>query len=418
VRTGRSVLVVGGGIVGLCTAYYCLQRGFDVTVVERGGPDHDGCSLGNAGMVVPSHFIPLAAPGMVGLGLRMLRNPEGPFALRPRAGAEFLGWLWRFHRSANAEHVRRSAPVLRDLSLASRAAFEELAAQLDDFGLARKGLLMLCRSADTLHEEAEVAKAARALGLEAEVLTPDEAARLDPALKMDVAGGVYFPQDCHLDPQRLMAGLTRALEAGGARLAWNTEVTGWRARGGRVEAAQTSKGDLTADLFVAAGGVWTAALLRGLGLRLPLLAGKGYSLTLPRPPALPSLCSILIEARVAVTPMGGALRFAGTMELGGADRSVNRRRVDGMVRSISAYFPEIGPERFRDVPVWSGLRPCSPDGLPYLGRSARYKNLVVAAGHAMLGVSLAPATGMLAAQLLAGEAPAIDLRLLRPERFA
>lgn len=164
--------------------------------------------------------------------------------------------------------------------------------------------------------------------------------------------------------------------------------------------------------------MWTAALLRGLGLRLPLLAGKGYSLTLPRPPALPSLCSILIEARVAVTPMGGALRFAGTMELGGADRSVNRRRVDGMVRSISAYFPEIGPERFRDVPVWSGLRPCSPDGLPYLGRSARYKNLVVAAGHAMLGVSLAPATGMLAAQLLAGEAPAIDLRLLRPERFA
>ena len=415
----KSVLVVGGGVVGLCVAYYAAQKGHRVTVLERGAPDRDACSFGNAGMVVPSHFVPLAAPGMVGMGLRMLLSPESPFSIRPRANRDLLDWGWRFCRAANAGHVARSAPLLRDLGLASRRCFEELAALPDaDFGLVKNGLLMLCKTERTLHEEAEVAEAAHRLGMPADVLTPEQAARLDPGIRMDIAGAVHFPLDCHLNPQALMGVLTRCAEQAGARFCWRTEVTGWRANGGRIDAARTSQGDLAADEFVLAGGAWSPAIARDLGLRLPVQAGKGYSVTLPAHRRLPHLCSILTEARVAVTPMGKGLRFAGTMEITGLDPSVNRNRVNGMFKAIPAYFPEFGPDDFRDAPVWAGLRPCSPDGLPYVGRTGRYANLGIATGHAMMGVSLGPITGKLMAEILSGEPPGIDITALSPDRHA
>jgi D-amino-acid dehydrogenase len=416
----KHVLVVGGGIIGLCVAYYAARRGHRVTVVERGGPDHNGCSLGNAGMIVPSHFVPLAAPGMVRLGLRMLLNPEGPFAIRPRASADLMHWGWRFVRAANAAHVERSAPLLRDLNLRSRCLFKELADEWgSDFGLTRRGLLMLCKTERTLREETHVAGSARRLGLPAEVLTPEEAARLEPGVQMDIAGAVYFPQDCHLDPARFVAELTRALTKHGATFCWSTDVTDWRTDGKRVHAVQTSRGELTADEFVLAGGAWSGRAARDLGLFLPLQAGKGYSVTLPTAPQRPSICAILTEARVAVTPMDGALlRFAGTMEIGGLDTAINRRRVKGMLKSIPRYFPEFQPDDFAALPVWAGLRPCSPDGLPYIGRPRRYANLVIATGHAMMGVSLAPITGKLVAEIVSDQSPSIETELLRPDRYA
>ena len=281
---------------------------------------------------------------------------------------------------------------------------------------------MLCKTERALREEAKLAKRARALGLSADVLTPEEAARVDPAgPRLDVAGAVYFSQDCHLSPTQFVAALTREVEKNGATLCWNTAVTGWRTSraNGRIEAVQTEAGDLSADEYVLAGGAWSPRIVRDLpGADLLLQAGKGYSVTLPRPKNQPGICSILTEARVAVTPMNGSLRFAGTMEVGGLDSSVNRRRVAGMLRSIPRYFPDFGPEDFADLPVWSGLRPCSPDGLPYVGRFKRHPNLCAATGHAMMGVSLAPITGRLVADLISGASPLLDIAALRPDRFA
>src|SRR4051794_9331824 len=154
----KSILIVGGGVIGLSTAYYCLQKGHRVTIVERGAPSHNCCCQGNAGMIVPSHFVPLAAPGMVSLGLRMMWNPESPFYIKPRLSADLLSWAWKFYQASNAEHVRRSAPLLRDLSLASRQCFEELSEiPNNDFGLVKKGLLMLCKTEHALHEESKTA---------------------------------------------------------------------------------------------------------------------------------------------------------------------------------------------------------------------------------------------------------------------
>ncbi len=414
----RHVVVVGGGIIGLCTAYYVMRRGHRVTVIERGAPDHDSCSLGSAGMIVPSHFVPLAAPGIIRAGLRMLADPESPFSLRPRPSADLLRWGLLFALAATPGRVARAAPLLRDLSLASRRAYEALAADLgDDFGLTLCGLLALCRTPRALHEEARTARQACALGVPAELLTPEEAARAEPGVRLDIAGAVLYPLDAHLTPGRLAAALTAALTAGGADFRWRTDATGWRVREGRVIAVATSSGELAADEYVLAGGAWSPQTVRGLGLRLPVQAGKGYSITLPHPRKTPSLCALLAEARVAVTPMGGDLRFGGTLEISGLDTSVSRRRVDGILKAIPRYLPDFTPDDFRGLPVWSGLRPCSPDGLPYVGRFGRYANLSAATGHAMMGLSLGPVTGRMMAAVLSGESPDCDIRLLSPDRY-
>ncbi len=410
------VAIVGSGIVGLCCAYELARRGHEVTVIDRSGEQRDGCSFGNAGMIVPSHFVPLAAPGMVALGLRWMWNPESPFYIQPRFDLELFAWAWRFWRASSAAHVRRCAPLLRDLSLASRAAYEALDYELD-FGLVTRGLLMLCKDAHTLEEEASMASRARELGVPAEVLDARGVAALDPAVTMDVAGGVYFPKDCHLPPDRLMAALKRRCQELGVQFAWNSEVSGWRKEGSTLRAAVTNHGEVAADEFVLAAGSWSPGLTTSLRLRLPMQAGKGYSLTLPSPRQLPGLCSIFTEARVAVTPMDGRLRFGGTMELSGLNEAVNPRRVQGIIKAVPRYFPEFTPADFEGVPSWRGLRPCSPDGMPYVGRTTAARNLTIATGHAMMGLSLGPVTGQIVAGIVAGEAPAFDLRLLSPDRY-
>ena len=416
----KEVLIIGGGVIGLCTAYYAARAGHRVTVIERGASDHDGCSFGNAGMIVPSHFVPLAAPGMVALGLKWMGNPESPFYVKPRLDWDLLRWGWKFYRAANAAHVARSAPLLRDLHLASRACFEELAELPGaDFGLTQKGLLMLCQTAHALDEEAKTAEQARRLGVPAEVLDARQTALLEPNVRMSIAGSVYFPKDCHLTPARFMACLKNQLDSAGVQFKWHTEVVGWRVNGAgtRINGAQTNRGEQTADEYVICGGSWSPLIARGLGMHLPMQAGKGYSLTLTQPRKLPTICAILCEARVAVTPMGGALRFGGTMELAGLDETINPVRVQGIIKSAVKYYPEFTPADFDQAPAWRGLLPCSPDGLPYLGRSARYANLTVATGHSMMGLSLGPITGKLTAEALSGQPPSIGIEALRPDRY-
>lgn len=414
----RHVVIVGGGVIALASAYELLQRGCAVTVVERSGPEHDGASLGNAGMIVPSHVTPLAAPGMIGVALKSLLDPAGPIALRPRLDATFAGWLWRFWRAATPVHVARCAPVLRDLHLRSRELLLRFGTRHgNDFDLTSRGLLVLCRQQRTLDHEAAAAERADALGVPAQVLDRTALTALEPAA-LDVAGGVLFPLDAHLAPQRFVAALMRTVAALGARFVWNTEVSAFRSDGERLRAAITRAGDIDGDAFVLAAGLWSSGLVRSLGLRLPLEAGKGYSMTLPQPRRALQRCSILAEARVAVTPMGGLLRIGGTLELGAADAVVRRRRVDGIRRAFTRCYTDFRLADFDAVEVWSGLRPCSPDGMPYLGRSRAKSNLVIATGHAMMGVSLAAVSGEIVAQLVAGETPTIDLRLLDPDRYA
>ena len=406
-------------MVGLSTAYHAAGKGHHVTLVDRGSPTSEGCSFGNAGMVVPSHFVPLAAPGMVGLALRWMGSPESPFYVKPRPSPDLLHWGFRFWRAATAEHARRSAPLLRDLHLASRAVYEEWAALWGDtFGWTTQGLLMLCRTEKGMEAEVRMAEKARALGIPAEVLDAEATARMEPSLTLDVKGAVHFPLDAHLSPGRLMAILGAKAQEAGVRFLWNTSLTGWRTAGDHISGLQSSQGQLSADEYVLCAGAWSASLLRGLGVRLPLQAGKGYSLTLKNPIQMPRVCALLSEAHVAVTPMDGALRFGGTMEFAGLDEGIDPARVRGILKAIPRYLPAFTPADFEGITPWCGLRPCSPDGLPYVGRFGRYSNLSAATGHAMLGVSLAPVTGRLMAEVLTDEPPSLDIAALRPDRFS
>jgi D-amino-acid dehydrogenase len=411
----KSVTIIGAGVIGLSTALYCARRGMKVTLIERNLPQRDGCSFGNAGMIVPSHFIPLAAPGMVKLGLKWMWNPESPFYIKPRLNLDLLTWSLRFWQASTQKRVDQAAPVLRDLSLLSRQCFEEIGL---DFGLVKKGLLMLCKKQQTLDEEAHMAARARALGIPADVLDAKATASLDPSITMDVAGSVFFPKDCHLSPERFVAAIEDELKHHGTEILWQTRVLGFATEGEHLKAVRTSQGEVPTDELVLSGGVWSDEIVRSLQLKLPMQAGKGYSLTLKNPRQLPALCSICTEARLAVTPMNNTLRFGGTMELAGIDETINPRRIKGIVRAIPDYFPAFQESDFADIQPWSGLRPCSPDGLPYIGRTQRWKNLTIAAGHAMMGLSLAPATGQIIASTLEGEPTPIPLSLFDPDRFS
>lgn len=410
----RRVVILGAGVVGLCTALECARRGFSVMVVDRKQQGRDGCSFGNAGMVVPSHFIPLAAPGMVSLGLRWMWNPESPFYIKPRLDPDLAAWGMRFCLAATRSRAAGAAPVLRDLSLLSRACFQAMDL---DFGLVERGLLMLCKEEHTLEEEIRTAAAANGLGIPANVLDAKGVAALDPGVAMDVCGGVHFPWDCHLSPGRFMAVIEEELVRLGVRFHWESEVLDFDTGSSSLKTVVTSRGEVTGDAFVLCAGVWSSETAKTLRLNLPMQGGKGYSLTLTKPPQLPRLCSICTEARVAVTPMDGALRFGGTMELAGTDESVALGRVRGIIRSATRYFPAFSEADFAGIEPWTGLRPVSPDGMPYLGRPRRWNNLVVATGHAMMGLSLAPATGRIVADQLEEKETPVDLALLDPDRF-
>jgi D-amino-acid dehydrogenase len=393
----KKVLIIGGGVIGLCSALYCAERGMRVTVVERHGFRRDGCSYGNTGMVVPSHFVPLAAPGMVALALKWMWNPASPFYIKPRASLDLARWGFQFMRAANAAHVSRAAPLLARLHMESRALYEKLAASTN-FHFEKRGVLVLCRTEHALEEEAALVDQARALGLHAQVLDAKATAALEPDVQLAAVGAVHIAEDCNVEPRVLMDALQARCAAAGVEFRWNSEAGPWRTAGDRIR----SLGELEADEFVLAAGSWSSALARSLGLRLPMQAGKGYSLTLERPRRSPRTCAVLSEARVSVSPMNGALRFGGTMELAGLDESINPIRVRGIIDAVQRYFPDFRAQDFEGIQPWRGLRPCTPDGLPYVGRTARVPNLVVATGHAMMGVSLGPVTGRLVADVLDG----------------
>jgi D-amino-acid dehydrogenase len=312
--------------------------------------------------------------------------------------------------------------------LESRELYRQLESTIPSgFGMVENGLLMLCRTQRMLDEEAHFAGRAVALSMPAEVLGPAETAAIDPAVTMDVEGSVFYPRDCHLNPERLMQQLQRELLAGGATLEWNSQVNGFRVVRDHVAAVKTSKveagekvtREIETDEVVICSGVWSTALGREFRLRLPMQAGKGYSVTLSDPPERPGICSILVEARVAVTPIGRHLRFGGTMELSGLSDAISSARVRGITHAATDYFPALKPEHFAGLSPWVGLRPCSPDGLPYVGRTRRYDNVLVSTGHAMMGISLAPVSAQHIARLVTQRRPPrdCDWSLLSPDRY-
>jgi D-amino-acid dehydrogenase len=411
------VTVLGGGIIGLCSAYYLKKAGHDVTVFDQ-SPLDDGCSFGNAGMIVPSHIIPLAAPGMIAKGIRWMFNSKSPFYVRPRLSLDLFQWGIQFYRHANQAHVAKSTPALKELSLFSKACYQQLARELPfDFGYHERGLLMLYKTAAAEHEEGETAELANRYGVAAKVLTESEVQALEPDVRVQVRGGVFYPGDAHLTPQVFLRGLIQYLQKEGVAIHASTRVEGFTIRESGVSEIHTAAGNFSCDHMVLAAGSWSGEVARQLNLRLPMQAGKGYSFTMPDVKNNVSIPSILLEARVAVTPMGNSLRFGGTMEIAGVNHDINMQRVRGIAEAVPRYYPDMSVTLPDKQHIWHGLRPCSPDGLPYIGRLKNLPNVIVATGHAMMGLSLGPGTGKLVAELVNEVPTSTSLRAFNPERF-
>lgn len=414
----ENILVIGGGITGLTSAYYLAKSGWKVTLVDKGDL-RDNCSYGNAGMIVPSHFTPMAAPGIVAQGIKWMFDSKSPFYVKPSPSWSLISWGLKFLKHANEKHVARTAPAIRDLNLYSSMLYHELATELEkDFDLHHKGILMLYKNDKTAEEEIHLSKTALELGLDTVVLNRDEVQAMEPHTEVDVLGAVHYRCDGHLYPPALMNLLISTLKELGVQIKTGALVDGFEVRSGKIVKTILSNGQtIASDQVVLTGGAWLGQLAKKAGLAVPIMPGKGYSFMVEPSHGEIVHPSLLIEARVAITPMGGKIRVGGTMELAAVDHKVNLNRVKGIVESVPKYYPlyELSVPEISEI--WHGFRPCSPDGLPYLGYSKNISNLVLAGGLGMMGLSLGPAVGHTVADLVNGQRTHTDIRLFDPERF-
>ena len=348
------MVVVGGGAIGVSAAYELALRGMRTTLLERGELGA-GCSSGNAGLICPSHSSPLATPAALAEGVRSLLRRDGPFSIRPRVGT--LGWLARYVAACRSDRAERGLHAIRALSVASLELHAELARL--GTGFERRGILSIY---ETEARFAAGRREAERSGLQTRVLSPEQARTLEPGLRGPIAGGVFFPDEAHVEPSRYVAAIGEAAAAAGADIQTGVEVRAVTEHG-----VETSGGSLRPGIVVLAAGAWTGRLARPLGVRVPLTGGKGYHVDYAPEPGDPSVPLLLQEARSAVTPLPDRLRLAGTLAVAGFDLRRNEALVAAMRRGAARV---LGHHDRAAIDVWAGLRPCTPDGLPVIGRSA------------------------------------------------
>lgn len=411
----KDIIVIGGGIIGVSTAYYIAMQGRAVTLIER---EHIGAgsSHGNAGLIANGFAVPLAAPGVPSQGLKWMFDATSPFYIKPRLSIDLIQWIWKFIGACNETQMRQSTAVLLSLGKGSFDLFDELLAKEEvNFGYEHKGRLFLFNSEDDFEKWGANVALIREFGVEISLLDGDGLRQIEPNVLPGVTHGIYCPTYAHVDPDRFVREMARLSENQGVAIKTGTSVLGFETSDQQISTVFTTEGEYTANQVVLAAGAWSPKIARSLQLRLPIQPAKGYSLTYQRPSTCPKLPLQLTERKVAVTPMGDVLRFSSTLELGGYDPSISQRRLDGIRRSINEYLP--GMQEQGEEVAWSGFRPMTPDDLPIIGRSGKYKNLILATGHGTLGVTYGLITGKLVSQIIAGEAPFVDLTPLSADRF-
>jgi D-amino-acid dehydrogenase len=412
----KSVIVVGGGIVGLSTAYFLQKEGHKVTVLDKSGIN-SGASFVNAGYLTPSHIVSLASPGMITQGLKYMFNSSSPFYMKPRLDLDFIRWTLYFKRSSTKAKVEKAMPVIRDINLLSRELYEDIQASgdLGDFKIGNQGLMMVYQTEAALDHEMEVVDKGAEMGLVGKHLSKEELKKIEPKVDFNAEGAILWECDRHTTPPLIMKRMLEYLEKAGVDIHKNEAVTDVSVADGKISQVNTIKASYKADEVVFAAGSWTSELSRKLNLKLPLEAGKGYRINVEEPTNI-TMPAILMEKKIAVTPMEGFTRFAGTMEFSGINHTIRKERVEAIAKGVEHYYRGFQiPEEAKNN-AKCGLRPVSPDGLPYIGKSKNYKNLTIATGHAMMGWSLGPATGKLVTEIISGAKGSMDISPFDPQR--
>ena len=412
---GKNIVVIGGGIIGLCSAYYLQKEGHQVTVVDQSNLDA-GASYVNAGYLSPSHIITLSAPGVMKKGIKWMFDKSSPLYIKPRLDLDFLKWTWAFNKSCSQKHVDRSAPVIRDIALLSQELYDDISKK-ENFNshYEKKGLFMLCQTEEMLEHEVHTAHIANQLGLAAREVNMDEIRKLNPNTEVDAIGAAYFECDHHATPGEFMSNMKAHLKKNKVTFYSNEKVIDLEVSKGTISSIKTDKQVLKDDEFVLAAGSWSDFLSKKLGIKLLLQAGKGYRINTEAETGI-SIPAILCEAKVAVTPMNGFTRFAGTMEIAGINHDINKDRVETIANAAKSYYPNVELTQEEKDSAACGLRPVSPDGLPYIGKSKKCNNLTIATGHAMMGWSMATATGKLDSEVISEQKPSLELTSFNPDR--
>jgi D-amino-acid dehydrogenase len=412
-----EVTVIGGGVIGLSTAYYLNKAGYEVTVIERGDIT-DGCSFGNMGYISPSHFVPLASPGIISQGLKWMFSASSPFYIKPRLDLDLMQWGYHFWKSSTAAKVEKNSPHLNSILQMSRKLVDDLRNDIgDSFSMQTIGCLMMCKQQKTLDHEFHLADEAEMLGLKVDRLVKAQVQALEPDVEIDVAGAVLFKDDCHFNPGKMMLALKAYLDTKGVKFQLNTTVTGFEKANKKITAIITDKGKFNCDQIILATGSWLPVVAKMMGIKILLQPGKGYSYTYPHIEKNIKYPAILVDGRCAITPWGKELRIGGTMELSGINNNVLVKRMEGVYNSAKDFYPGLKIDFPPADKIWNGLRPVSPDGLPYIGRHSAYDNLVIAGGHAMLGISEGTGTGRLVTEIIQRKTTSIDIKAFNVERF-
>jgi D-amino-acid dehydrogenase len=416
--TRADVLIIGGSSIGLNCAYYLLKSGRKVTIIEA-GEIAQGNASGNAGHIVPSHIIPLAAPGTIGNTFKWMLNPKtSPFGMQVSLDPKYLSWLIQFALSCSEANLQRSIPPLNNLGQLSARNFSKIIAEENfDCHYQEKGLLFLYKTANAFAGSQREAELMQKHGIPVEVLATVALHEREPAARDNVLGGVHFTGDSNLNPALFLKLLGERVRSMGAEIFEHTSVTGFDVAdaAGNIRIVKTSAGNFLADEVVLAAGAWTPLVMRDLKLNVPVQPARGYSLTMSATKVMPRHALLLGERSVAISPMGDLLRFTGRLEIGSFDRTVSAKHIIGIEQAAREYIHL--DEKLDIHETWAGLRPTTPDGLPIIGRSPRHKNLILVTGHAMLGLSLGPGTGQVVAELVNGKETALDLSPLRVGRF-
>lgn len=404
--SGRAV-IVGGGVIGIACAYYLAHSGWSVTLVERDEIGM-GCSHANCGLVCPSHVLPLAEPGVAWKTLTTVFRRDSPLSIALRFDPGLWGWLLQFARRCNPAAMTEAGRACQALLESSRQLYGELVHRESlDCEWETRGLLFVFESDHEMAAYAHTDALLRtSFNLPATRYDRDALIDLEPALKPGLAGGWHYATDAHLRPDKLLSSWRRVVEARGVTIREHCAVHGFAREGDAARAVQTSAGELVADAVVVATGAWTPQFRRPLGGRIPIQPGKGYSITMPRPAQCPAIPLLFPERRVVVTPMQSGYRLGSIMEFAGYDATMNRRRLDLLKAGASRYLREPYGDAVDEE--WFGWRPMTYDGKPIIDRSPAMRNVYIAAGHNMLGLSMAPATGKLIAELLSGTTLHVD----------
>jgi D-amino-acid dehydrogenase len=415
-ETNPDVLVIGGGAIGVCCAYYLAQEDLSVALIEQ-EEIASGCSEANAGLLVPSHAIPLASPGALSMGLKSMLKPSSPFYIKPRLDFPFFRWLWWFARSCNEKKMLEGLLVLREINYASMDLYDKLIPDENlDCDYSKKGWLLAYKTKKGFQGAQKDASLLQKYGVSVKILNSQETLDAEPVLKTNMAGSVLYPDDANLDPKKFVMALASRCQEQGVIIKTGTKADGFDTANGQVTGVKTAQDNLKPKQIVLAAGAWSKQTAQLLGFKLPVQPAKGYSITISNPSPSPQVPLYLSEAKVAVTPLKDALRFGGTLELAGMSLEINRGRVNAIRKAAEDYMTHIEPKG--EPEIWSGLRPCSPDGLPLIGRLKPYRNVLVATGHAMMGIHLAPITGKLISQVACAQKPDVDLTPYRVDRFA